>query len=64
MAINIEMSARLDAEGPEVTVNELTAWLDHIPPGASLSPLTKNVGSQRDPEDAFVGMLARWSETR
>ena len=64
MTIQLSAKTQLDAEGDEVTPAELSRWLEYVPPGASLKPVMKDFGSQRDPDYKFVGMVAQWVETR
>lgn len=52
------------ASGYLITKKELMEFLDPLPLGAVIEPIMKEMGSQRDPWQVFVGVKARWSETR
>ena len=41
-------------------VDEMREFLDSLPDGVVLSPVTWDKGSQRDPNHVMVGLVATW----
>lgn len=48
----------------DITTEALKQFLESIPPNARLSPIMKEIGTQRDPEQKWIGLRAIWQEQR
>lgn len=62
--MDVQARAELRAEDETLFAHEVRAWLEKVPDGASLTPIIKDFGSQRDPDEKLIGLRASWSETR
>ena len=64
MGINVETKAVLEAADPEcLTAGEVKTWIAAVPNGATISPVLRDFGSQRDPDVRLAGLRATWSGT-
>lgn len=66
MRINTDCTSEARAmEGDEcLHVADVADWIAALPKGATLEGITRDFGSQRDPDERLVGLRARWSEGR
>jgi hypothetical protein len=63
--MNVECKSAFEASaGDYLLAHEILEWLEGVPPGAVISAIIKDFGSQRDPAPTLVGLRAKWSETR
>jgi len=63
--VHVECSSTVTAEpGSYLMAHQIKAWLPGIPDGANVTAVTRQMGSQRDPVEATVGLTAKWSEVR
>jgi hypothetical protein len=44
--------------------HEVKAWIMQVPNGATVAPIIKDFGTQRDPDERLIGLRAEWSEGR
>ena len=66
MTTKVQHTARIETEDHEPLTNtpELKTFLDAVPFGCVLSPITWDKGSQREPWPVMVGLVATWETTR
>lgn len=65
MSLAVECKSEVVGEaGDYLLAHEVKAWLMQVPNGAALSPIIKDFGTQRDPNETLVGLRAEWSENR
>lgn len=63
--INVEMSSAVEVKpGESLQASEVREWIAHVPNGATITAVTRQMGHQRDPYDVLVGLTAKWSEVR
>jgi hypothetical protein len=63
--IEVKCSAELRTKNSaRITRDEAVEFLSGLPIEADISPIVRNLGSQRDPMDVLVGFSAKWTEHR
>lgn len=62
--ITVASTAEFKATDPLTASDELRTWLRDIPDGAEITPITRDIGDQRDPWHILVGLRAKWQEVR
>lgn len=63
--MDVKCTSKVEAEpGDYLTAGLVKAWAADLPPDATVSHLTRDLGSQRDPYVVLVGLRAAWTETR
>lgn len=62
--MNVECKSRLEPGGDFVQAVEVKAWVADLPDGATIEAVSRDFGTQRDPDVRLVGLRASWSETR
>lgn len=63
MTIKCESSVTAEP-GSFLTAAEVQAWIGELPGSANLTPIIRDLGSQRDPIPTLVGLTAKWTEER
>lgn len=66
MGMSVDCHAILEPD-PEATLllaKDARDFLAGLPDGAVIKAVTRDFGSQRDPDVRLVGLRASWSETR
>lgn len=54
------VSAKLEVPDDGLSAAGLSAWLEHIPPGAKITVQMQQRGDQRDPYEVLKAVHARW----
>lgn len=54
--------AKLEVPNTGLSAAALQAWLEHIPPTASITVSMVDTGTQRDPEIRLQSVHARWDQ--
>lgn len=62
--VSVECSSRVESDGEDLQAIDVREWIYRIPDGATITAITRDVGSQRDPYIVTRGLLAKWSEVR
>ena len=64
--MNVKCSAeyRLDGDEQLTADRAFSDWVADLPASATLSPITVDKGSQRDPWPVLVGLRATWEDER
>lgn len=45
-----------------VIKKDIQEWWDAIPESARIEPVVWSYGSQRDPDERMIGLIAKWTE--
>jgi hypothetical protein len=62
--ITVTSTAEFKLDDYLTTSDDLRQWINHLPDGVPLTPITRDMGSQRDPMHVVVGLRATWEESR
>lgn len=65
MSLSVDCRSEVRADSEHyLLASEVRSWIMQLPNGATLAPIIKDFGTQRDPDERLIGLRAEWSEGR